>query len=337
MTMGNLSSNIPGSHPWVADSQKTLRFGTAIIGGDFDWIQERDFAQAADDLGFDTFWVGDHPSMIPDCWTRLSALAATTRRIRLASITCAPMRGSRWIARFAADVDHISGGRLILGLAVGWAREEFEFFGKKFPPFGDRMRYVEETIQEIWSMWADPPKIVHTLTMGDGDASITFPIEGRFTVGSSHQPYIPMLIAGAGEKVILGKVAEYADMCDIEIGKATTPAAVHRKLHALRGHCAVRGRSFETLVRGFHDNLIVVAASDRAVAEKVDRVAFLRGIPGFRGCTPGDAIDRYRPLIDAGINHLTIVPWLGDASTLRLIAEEVVPELREYHAAKLTS
>jgi alkanesulfonate monooxygenase SsuD/methylene tetrahydromethanopterin reductase-like flavin-dependent oxidoreductase (luciferase family) len=72
-----------------------------------------------DDLDFDTYWTGDHPGVTTDCWARLSALAATTRRIRLGSITCAPIRGPHWIARLAADVDRISGGRLILGLGAG--------------------------------------------------------------------------------------------------------------------------------------------------------------------------------------------------------------------------
>jgi alkanesulfonate monooxygenase SsuD/methylene tetrahydromethanopterin reductase-like flavin-dependent oxidoreductase (luciferase family) len=334
MVMNNVSSHVPGSHPWVAEGQKKLRFGTLSRSGTGDWIVERDFAQAADELGFDTYWVGDHPSMSADCWARLSALAASTRQIRLASIACAPIRGPHWLARLAADVDRISDGRLILGLGAGWAEGEFNFFGQPFRPAGDRLRFVEETVQEIGRIWVDPPTIVSTLTMVGGDTTISIPIEARFTVSSLFQPYIPILIAGAGEKVILRQVADYADMCDIEVGKATAPEAVHQKLAALRGHCEVRGRSFDTVVRGFHDNLIVVAENESAVAEKVDRVAFLRGIPGFQGCTPRDLIERYRPLIDAGINHFTVSPWVSDPSTLRLIAEKVIPELHEYYATR---
>lgn len=74
-----------------------------------------------EELGFDSYWVGDHPVEFPfDCFTRLAAIGAVTERVRLGTlVACAYYRHPLMLARQAADVDRVSGGRLVLGLGIG--------------------------------------------------------------------------------------------------------------------------------------------------------------------------------------------------------------------------
>ena len=106
-------------HPWVREARQQPRF--AIVGTFLpEWAQVRDFAVRAEELGFDAYWANDHPLRSMDCWTTLAALATVTTRLRLiALVSCVYYRSPALIARQAADVDRISGGRLVLGLGTG--------------------------------------------------------------------------------------------------------------------------------------------------------------------------------------------------------------------------
>jgi hypothetical protein len=93
----------------------------------------------AEDLGFDAFFVGDHPAWALDPWLHLAALAVTTERIRLGvNVCCALYRHPVLTARLAADLDNLSNGRLILGLGNGWDANEFANLGLPFLPARDR-------------------------------------------------------------------------------------------------------------------------------------------------------------------------------------------------------
>jgi alkanesulfonate monooxygenase SsuD/methylene tetrahydromethanopterin reductase-like flavin-dependent oxidoreductase (luciferase family) len=87
----------------------------------------------AEELGFDAFFFGDHPAWGLDCWVHMAALATTTNGIRLGSnVVCAGYRHPVLTARLAADLDNLSGGRLILGLGAGWDANEYANLGLPF-------------------------------------------------------------------------------------------------------------------------------------------------------------------------------------------------------------
>jgi alkanesulfonate monooxygenase SsuD/methylene tetrahydromethanopterin reductase-like flavin-dependent oxidoreductase (luciferase family) len=87
-------------------------------------------ARLAEELGLDAFFVGDHPAWALEPFVHLAAIAATTQRIRLGvNVCCALYRHPVMTARLAADVDNLSGGRLILGLGNGWDGNEFANLG----------------------------------------------------------------------------------------------------------------------------------------------------------------------------------------------------------------
>src|SRR5262249_11819737 len=130
------------------------------------WSDLVSMAQCAEDVGFDSLWLGDHlvirsDQPIPwasgaknigtwECWSVLSALAAVTRRVELGPlVTCTGFRNPALIARMADTVDEISGGRLILGLGAGYHEPEYRAFGY---PYDHRA-----------SRFAEALTIIHTL------------------------------------------------------------------------------------------------------------------------------------------------------------------------------
>lgn len=115
------------------------------------WPELRDMARVAEQVGFDSIWVGDHllfrdaglPPRGPwEAWSVLAALAAATERVELGPlVACASFHNPAMLAKKAATVDEISGGRLILGLGAGWNEAEYRAFGF---PFDHRVERFEE-------------------------------------------------------------------------------------------------------------------------------------------------------------------------------------------------
>jgi len=126
------------------------------------WPEYVAMARAAEDVGFDTLWLGDHllyrygdgSSRGPwEVWTLLSALAASTSRIRLGPLVAATaFHAPPMLAKLAATVDEVSGGRLILGLGAGWNETEFRAFGF---PFDHRISRFEEAFTIVRTLLRD--------------------------------------------------------------------------------------------------------------------------------------------------------------------------------------
>ncbi len=129
----------------------------------------RRVAQAADDLGFDSIWTTDHV-LVPEAhyepygrifetWTTLAYVAALTQQVRLGtSILLLGLRHPALVAKQAATLDQLSGGRLILGIGAGWLAREFENLGMSFRR---RIRFLEEGIALMRAMWASPRPRFH--------------------------------------------------------------------------------------------------------------------------------------------------------------------------------
>lgn len=182
------------------------------------------FAQAVqriEELGVDTIWDWDHFFPLygePDGphfegWTLLTAMATLTRRAQVGClVTCNTYRNPALLSNMAKTVDHISGGRLILGLGAGWFERDYTEFGYEFGTAGSRLAALEHSLQIIKQRWeVDQPKPLRK---------------------------IPIMIGGGGEKVTLKITAKYADMWH-GFGDAEQ---IHHKMEVLNQWCAEIGR-----------------------------------------------------------------------------------------------
>jgi probable F420-dependent oxidoreductase len=122
------------------------------------WPEYLAMARAAEEVGFDSIWVGDHllyeqPERGPwEAWTLLSALAAVTERVELGPlVACAGFHPPGVLAKMAATVDEVSGGRFILGLGAGWNEREFAAFGL---PYDRRVSRFEESFRIVRGLLA---------------------------------------------------------------------------------------------------------------------------------------------------------------------------------------
>ncbi len=321
--VGNKSEQL-SSHPWVEDGQRAVRFG--IVGGPRgDWLALRDFVQMAEDLGFDSYWRPDHPLLVPDCWTNLAALAASTRRLRLGSlVSCVFYRNPVVLARSVADVDRISQGRVVLGLGAGNIASEFRAMGLTYPSIRERHVALTEALQVV-------PRLLRGETVTYQGAYCQ--VEGATLQPlPAQRPYVPLLIGGGGERTTLRLVAQYADASGLAAGAwgggAATDADVRRKYAALRERCVALGRPYASVLRTFHfvpvllaDNPTMLAAKREQIPQELLAPTDTAALVG----TPEQAVARLQPLVAAGCQYFTLA--VLDADTLRLLAERVVPAM----------
>jgi alkanesulfonate monooxygenase SsuD/methylene tetrahydromethanopterin reductase-like flavin-dependent oxidoreductase (luciferase family) len=318
--------DVQAAHPWVAAGQRGARFGIVCNVG-ADWSRTRDFAQAVEDLGFDSLWLSDHPLVAGHgLWPPLAALAEVTRTIRLGTlVSCVSYRSPAVLAREAADVDRISGGRLILGLGSGDMPAEFDGLGMDYPAVNTRQAALEEALRII------PPLLHGQAVTFQGE---TFKVNGALLQPAAlQQPHVPILVAGGGKRTTLRCVAQYADACNLGAaawaGHAHTPEDARRKLEVLGRHCEEIGRPANTVLRTALLTT-VLAESSNAAQEKLalippQRVAFLERL--VVAGTPEDAVCHVRTLLEAGFQYVMFFLPSPDWESVELLARRVIPNV----------
>src|SRR5215213_8969879 len=149
--------------PWAEQRRARVGFGVQTFATPEDPQPSASVIRAgqlADELGFDDFFVGDHPAYQSEPWLHLTAIAMTTTRIGLGSVVnCVYHRHPVMLARLAADLDQISGGRVVLGLGIGWNETEFAQLGMAFPSTPERQAALDEAVQIIRGVWGPEPFI----------------------------------------------------------------------------------------------------------------------------------------------------------------------------------
>lgn len=307
-------------HPWVTQGAGRVRFG--VMGGPLnDWPRLSAFVARVEEFGFDSYWTIDHPLRAADWATNLAALAVTTRSLRLGTlVACVYYRNPIVLARQAADVDRLSGGRFVLGLGIGHVEREFAQMGIPFPAPKARQAALAEVIRIVYGVWGAEPF---------SDAGEHFRVQGA-TVrpGPVQKPRVPLLIAGGGEQITLRQVARWADASnfgeDVGTGGAATLDEARRKLAALDRHLLAAGRATDSVLRTHITLPLILAPTSAAVREKV------KAIPGpYLGMvgTPAEAIDYYRSRAEIGLRYFIVRLLEEDTETLQLLARHVVPHL----------
>jgi alkanesulfonate monooxygenase SsuD/methylene tetrahydromethanopterin reductase-like flavin-dependent oxidoreductase (luciferase family) len=311
-------------HPWVAGNQGTIQFGIAY-GPRSDWPETRAFVQLVESLGFDSYWVMDHPASGFDSWSSLAAIAAVTERMRLGPlVSCIYYRSPAMLARLATDVDRISNGRLVLGIGGGNHEQEFARLGIPFPPTVERLHAVAKTVRTIRSLWGEGTEVARESRVN------------TIRPAPVQQPHIPILIAGGGEQITLRQVAELADASNFSpharAGGAFGVDDVHRKLAVLHDHCRELGRPYEAVLRTQVAVPVVLAESRTSLDAKMMAIpeSVRRGYASSTmACLPDEAVACYRELAEAGLTYFIAGVYGNDVETVKLLAECVVPALRD--------
>ena len=266
-------------------------------------------ARAAEDVGFDSLWVGDHllfryPDRGPrgpwEAWSTLAAVAAVTERVQIGPlVACASFHNPAVLAKMAATVDEISGGRLILGLGAGWHEPEFDAFGI---PFDHRVGRFEEALKIVLPLLREGRADIRG-HYHQADDAVLFP-RGPRPSGP------PILIAGRRPRM-LRLTVEHADLWNAAwFGDVSE---IEPRVAPLREALAAAHREPTTLEITIGVNVVfaeLVTAADEPPTHA------LRGSPAEIAA----GLRRYR---EAGVGHViaACVPSSGDA--MHALAEAV--------------
>ncbi len=247
--------------------------------------------------GWDGLWFADHfmpfqgdvDGPVHEVWSVLSAFAVATDDVRLGPLVCGnTYRHPAVLLKQAITADHLSGGRVILGLGSGWQENEHVAYGLEFGSFTDRFERLEEALQIIRGLL--------------GDDHLTFDGKHYETVDAPLSPRpagrLPILLGGGGEKKTLRMVAEYADEWNVW----GTPQIMADKGAILDQHCERLDRDPAAIQRS------AVALLFMTDTEAEAKAITDRGLPrpSMVG-TPSQLRDQMQAYVDAGVDEV-IVP-----------------------------
>ncbi len=306
-----------------------MRFGAAFWIQRTGWPTLRDACLAVERAGWDSLWLDDHlladegawddPKL--EGWSTLSAVAALTKRVRLGLLVSAnTFRNPGLTAKLATTLDHVSGGRAILGLGGGWFEREHDAFGIGFGSgFGERLDRLDESVGLIRRL-LDGETVTH---------------HGRFyemreALCRPHpvQPRLPILIGGSGPRKTLRTTAAYADLWNA-YGE---PDAIATHDAVLRSHCQDLGRDEREIARTATQDAVIRDTTEAAFAAH-DELAAIHGLEAKTGADSGaryvllagppvEIADRLRAYEAAGVDE---VIWIFrhpfDLETIERIGE----------------
>ena len=201
----------------------------------------------------------------------MAAFGAATARVRLGQMcTCMAYRNPAYLAKVAATIDVISGGRVEMGIGGGWYEHEWRAYGYGFPPAGERLGRLRDGVEIFRQMWT---KGIATHAGKYYRSTARSASRGRCRARRCRGPTangIPMWIAGGGEKVTLKIAAEYADYTNFD----GSPEGFAAKSAILEQHCKDVGRDFGSIVRSANYN-VVIGETEKEVQ---DRLAWIEDI-----------------------------------------------------------
>lgn len=276
-----------------------MEFGLLLTQFTDRWEHVAGDATLAEAVGLDSVWfvdhllpMGDTSGNILEAWTALAGIAASTERVRLGHLVLsASFRNPALLAKMAATLDHISGGRLDLGVGAGWYEAEYDAFGYRFPPPGERRRYLEESVDVLNLLFAG----------GKVDYRGAYiELQGAYCHPVPVQRPGPPIVIGAVRPMMLDLAGRKADTWNCPSGMIPRLAELQEQVHK-----AAAGRTVRTTIqvpvavgrtREEADAALEIGRVHTAWMGDIDRV----GITG----TIDEAAEKIAALADQGVDGL---------------------------------
>jgi F420-dependent oxidoreductase-like protein len=304
---------------------------------DVTWEDWRAIAAACEEHGVGTLFRSDHYLSVDDrrergsldAWTTIAALAALTSRLRMGTLVSpATFRHPAVLAKSVVTADHVSDGRVELGIGAGWWEREHEAYGIPMPEVGPRMDALEEQLELIPRYWEDGP----------------FNYEGRHYRAKNldalpkpvQQPRPPLILGGKGGPRSLRLAARFADEYNTVM---STPAEIADVRKRLDQACEAADRDPASLPLSMMTGWLVGADRDdlRDRASRLsqwkgdgdDGDAFLADIrPSAIVGTVPEALEQLQELEDAGLTRLMAQHLLHrDLDAIELLGRDIIPAL----------
>jgi F420-dependent oxidoreductase-like protein len=303
-----------------------------------DWLA---LARACERLGFDALFRSDHYLSVDghgergslDAWATISGLSAVTERLRLGTLVSpATFRHPSVLAKTVVTADHISGGRVELGIGTGWLEAEHTAYGVPFPPMRERMAILSEQLHIIRRQWDDEPFSFagEHYRIEDLDARPK-PVQ---------RPHPPLIVGGSAGPRSAALAARWADEYNTIY---VAPDEARERRRRLDRACEEEGRDPRTLRFSMMNGFLIGADRDdvRARARRLadwrghtdqadaDVDAYIAAVaqPWIVG-TPDEVVERLREYEAAGVEAVMLQHHLiGDVEALELVGREVIPRL----------
>jgi F420-dependent oxidoreductase-like protein len=302
-----------------------MKLGALLWPQYTEWRPLADAAAAAERLGYDSLWTWDHLYPIvgsPDGpifegYLTLAGFAATTSRASLGLMVGAnTFRNPALTAKIATTLDHLSGGRAVLGIGGAWFETEHRAYGIDFGrSAGERLDWLDEAVEIMRAMLDGRPATAR---------GPHYAVRGVRNDPPPLQSRLPIVIGGGGERKTLRTVARFADAWNI----GGDVDEVRHKDEVLRRWCDEVGRDHREIERTVSAGSAIIRdtpAEAARVAEEIGRP--LDGWEGFTG-TVEQFVDHVRPYLELGFRHVYVdFPAPFDAETMERIALEARPAL----------
>ena len=309
-------------------TNEAIKFGANSWNQYSDWASLRESGIRADRLGFDSIWtwdhlypiVGSHEGPMFEGWLTLAAWAERTERATIGLMVGAnTFRNPALVAKMATTLDHISGGRAVLGIGGAWFETEHKAFGIEFGGSpGERLRWLDEAVRIMRGMLHGERPSGEEYYKADEVRNDPSPVQER----------LPILVGGGGEKRTLRTVARYADACNLGGGFES----VKRKDEILRRHCEEVGRDESEIERTVGAGTCIIR-DDPAEARRVFEAMFEHNGKAEPWedqpvGTVDQIVERLRPYLGIGFRHFIFgFPAPYDAESQERLINEVKPAL----------
>jgi len=311
-----------------------VKFGVQVPQEGFSYSEIKKVFSVLEELGYYSALVYDHfhpiwsaeDAEVLENWVLLSALAVETERIRLGTlVNCNSYRNPSLLAKMAASLDVISGGRLEFMIGAGWYKEEYMGYGYPFPPFKVRAAQLKEAIEVLKLMWTQHRAYFN---------GKYYKLEGALCYPKPVQkPYPRVWVGGGGEKYTLRVVAEVGDGTNF----FGSPEVFERKLGVLREHCEKVGRDFDEIAKSWAGD-VVIGLTETEVENRLKKLRAMlkrRGMsddvpfeeieaPRLIG-TPEQIMDKLERYLKLGVNYFVVIfPDPLDVEALKIFAEKII-------------